>query len=483
MLFVKLNGSEISESVNWPSLSLTSVLTKEVDRFEFRIKNTPTKTIPVVGDEIELLEGSVIGSADKLFGGVVVEQNAIVIGGRLQGYDIRCKDWSYLLDRKLVIRSYAAPTGGAATYNPSTIAQDIIDDFTTGFTTTNIQTAVFNIVSIKFNYEPVTRALTLLSQQIGWDWYVDPNKDIHFFAEETASSPFNLTDENGLYEWATLEVNTNVMNLKNTVIVRGGSYKKTIVEADAVDSYKATTGQKTFSLAYQYSDLTVELNGVVQSIGTDQQTDPGTVDVLYNFTEKFITFTSALASGDSVVIYGDALIPIIARVRDQISIDTYGVFEQAIIDKSITSIGEAQSRARAELIKYSASTHEARFKTEETGLRVGQTIRVQSTVRGIDRNFKIIRIIGKPHGYDRMIYEVFLLASGQVTFTDIMVDLLGRDKKNVEIADNEVLEAIESFNETLQFAEVLGTPTTSTGPYEWGAGGSPQLYWGLGTWA
>lgn len=474
MLTLKINTIDRSSSVDWSSLSWVSILTKEVDRFEFNIKKTSAKTIPALGDTIELLEDGL-----KLFGGILVERNEKIIGGILIGYDCRAKDWSAKLDGKLVVKSYANQTADA-------IVQNIIITYTTGFTVVNVKPSV-SVGSIKFNYEQVSRALTQLADQINWDWYVDPDKDIHFFDEETATAPFNLDDTSGNYEWATLEINNTILNLKNYVFVRGGEYKKTISEANSVDSYLGDGTKKTFQLAYKYDNITVKKGGVVQTIGTDQQTDPATVDLLYNFNEKFIKFTAAPANAATVVIFGDAFIPIIAAVRDQGSIATYGEFQQAKIDKSIASVSEAQSRAKTELKKYSESTFEARFKTTKTGLRVGQQIQVGSVIRGFPtKKFKINRINGKARGNDHMEYEVFLIASGEITFTDIMVGLLSKDNKNITIATNEVLQRLEVFSEGITLADAL-TSYKRTPPYTWGAGGandpvSPRG-WSFFTWS
>jgi hypothetical protein len=178
---------------------------------------------------------------------------------------------------------------------------------------------------------------------------------------------------------------------------------------------------------------------------------------------------------------GDANIPIIASVRDQISVATYGEFQQAIIDKSIQSVAEAQSRAKAELKKYSSNVNEGRFKTTKTGLKTGQSITITSAIRNIDKQFKITRIVGKARGSDHMEYEIFLLASGQVTFTDIMVELLTKDKKNIDIAQNEVLQILESFFESVEMGEVV-TITGASRPYTWGLGGANDARFNFATW-
>ena len=209
-LQLKINGTDRSDSIDWTSLQLVMVLSKEVDRLDFDIKYSSAKTVPALNDVVEVLEDGL-----KLFGGLVVERNEKMLGGLLKGYEIKCKDYSHKLDGKLVTKNYSNQTARA-------IVLDIMSTFTTGFTTSNVKSQTPNVGSIKFNYEQVSRSLTQLADQIGWDWYVDPDKDIHFFDEETAVAPFTLSDTGGTYEWKTLEINQQVVNLKNHVFVRGG---------------------------------------------------------------------------------------------------------------------------------------------------------------------------------------------------------------------------------------------------------------------
>ena len=79
-----------------------------------------------------------------------------------------------------------------------------------------------------------------------------------------------------------------------------------------------------------------------------------------------------------------------------------------------------------------------------------------------------------------MEYTVYLIASGQVSFTDIMVDLLSKDKKNITIAINEVLQRLEVFAEEMTSSDAI-TANKTTGPYKWGPDAN-ALKWGLGTW-
>ena len=469
-LVLKIAGVDKSSSINWPSLAKTEVLSKEVDQMEFVIRKTSgSKYIPTAGLEVTLEEDAV-----KIFGGVIVEIKEIVEAGILLSYYVRCKDYSHFLDRKLATKTYEGFQAGA-------IVTDLIATYTTGFTTVNVPVTTPVIETMRFNYEQITRALNKVSDTLGWDWYVDYDKDIHFFYADSALSPFVVTDTSDTMEWKSLEINQSILQLRNVVFVRGGEYKKTILEANAVDKYEAQTSQISFPLAYKYDNIVVKKNGVVQTVGIDNIDNLGTKDCLYNVQEKFITF-NPLTAGNTIVVYGDAYIPVIAQARDGVSIAAYGEYQTVVVDKNINSIDEALLRARIELIKYASSVSECTFRTRQTGLRVGQRITITlSTNRSVSKVLKINRINGKANSSGTMEYTVSVVSSGQITLHDIFIELLERDKQNIVISPDEVLQQLELLLDSFTATDSTPVVTTNSAPYTWATGGN-ELLWNKGTW-
>src|SRR3989344_62625 len=472
MLVLKINNTDRSSWIDWERLVKQEGLTKEVDSLEFVIRKTASKPIPGLGDDIVLEEDSV-----RIFGGTAVARQEYIVGGILFGYAIKCKDYTHDLDKKLVVKNYINQAARA-------IVLDIISSFTTGFTTANVAATTPTIDSIKFNYEQSSKAIQKVADLIGYDWYADYDKDIHFFDESTKTAPFEITDTGGKLEWRTLNFDRNILELKNSVFVRGGEYLSTIIEANAVDKYSADGTQRVFSNIYRYKNITVKVAGSSKTIGIDNITDPATVDCLYNFQEKAIKFRddNKPTAAQEVKIYGDAYIPLIAKVRDQISIASYGEYQHIIVDKTITSVSEAQTKAKAELNKWAEGSWAGSFKTVQTGLETGQQIRVNSAAFGLDKYFKINSIVGKARSSSQIEYQVFFIASGEYNFTDIMAALLGKDKQNIEVSDDEVLQRLETFPEPIIIAD-LPEAIKRTPPYKWGTPSSNDLVWNLSTWS
>lgn len=262
------------------------------------------------------------------------------------------------------------------------------------------------------------------------------------------------------------------------------------------DLYKTVAGTFVYPIAYPYDTsnivggtLSVELDGVPQSIGIDGQTDPGTVNVLYNGGSgggaqgggPFIKFTSDPGGGHVLEVFGNASIPIVAHVTNPESIVLYGEQQDSIVDKQITSVQEAQARAEAELIQFDHPVYDVKFTTLTPGLAIGQNIKLNSALFGVSNYPLIIRrleAIGRSP--TQLLFQVEALGSDNVTFMDIMTTLLQQSLAQNVSPDNTILQEVLSINEGITVTDTVAV-TSTTSPYKWGPS-SPQAKWGFSKW-
>ena len=100
------NAVDITKSVDWKTIDMVSVLTKETGSLRFNMRQGvgqtyPAKTIPQIGDTIELYDSTGI-----IFGGTCTEVEPI-ISGLLVTWQVTCVDWGYLLDGTMVKKNYS----------------------------------------------------------------------------------------------------------------------------------------------------------------------------------------------------------------------------------------------------------------------------------------------------------------------------------------------------------------------------------------
>jgi hypothetical protein len=406
--------NDITSIIEFDStFNIQSVLTKEKGQATFNIKAPKAPTLPAnmpqIGDEI-YINYTINGNKQLIFGGTVVTIEPIVQGGVLLLYQITAADWGFLLDSKVVKKNYAG-------MDPHDIVVDLVANFCpAGFTTNHVQVGNFLVSTIRFNYQQPSKCLEALAKQVGWDWYVDPNKDVHFyFAEgnvgassEITAAPIIIDDTSGDIEWPTLDVQIDITNMKNAVYVVGGTYAKDFVlspnpaatppQYAPVDVYTSVAGTFVYPLAYPYSidTMTITLGGIGQAIGSDQQTDPALVQVLYNDQGRFMRFTNDPGGGSKIVVQGEAQIPILAYVQDAASIATYGMLQDAIVDSTILSIQEAQERAQADIDMFGDPVYNVKFSTISplaNQLFIGQQITLNSVKFGVANKTLIIKQI------------------------------------------------------------------------------------------
>lgn len=489
-VYITCNSTDISSSIDWTSVDFVSVLTKEVSTLKFDVKigagqTYPAKTVPKLNDVIAMYD-----SSGKIFGGTVTETEA-TINGLMLTWVISCTDWSYLFDGTLVKKNYAM-------MDPHDIVLDIVTTFCAGkgFTTTGVQVGNFLVPSIKFNYQQPTKCLESLAKLIGWDWYIDPNKNIHFFLGDVTdallgdagAAPIVIDETSGEIEWNSLDVDQNLQNMKNSVFVIGGNYSKTFTAINTPDVYTTVGGTVVYALAYPYdkTTITVTVDGVSQSVGIDQQTDPSTVQVLYSDTNRFVKFTSDPGSGHTLKVFGKAHIPIVAHASDPVGIATFGEFQDVIVDAKITSVPEAQARAQAEILQFGHAVYDVKFNTLVPGCRIGQAIAVNLPKFGITNYPLLIKRIEAtvfvPGANGQLQYQVEAIGSDTVTFVDLMTTLLQQEASQTTIDNSTVIEDLIPLSESIPLADTL-TVTPHTEPYLWGPTAGNVVIWNLFTWS
>jgi len=493
-----LNGThDITSMCEFDStFNVQAVLTKEKGQFCWNIKVPAAPTLPanfpVIGDTI-YVNYTINENTVLIFGGTLVTSEPIVSGGVVLLYQMTAMDWGYALDAQVVKASYANE-------DPHDIVVSLMETFgPAGFTTNHVQVGNFQVSTIQFNYQQLSKALQALATQIGWDWYIDPNKDLHFyFAEGNAATsseiieaPIVIDDTTGDIEWPTLDVQIDITNMKNAVYVVGGTYQKDFVldpnpnatppQYSPIDVYKTDGVTLAYPLSYSYdeSSLTITLNGVGQSIGTAQVTDPSTVDVLYDDSGRFIQFTTTPSAGQTIVVQGEANVPILAYVTDQDSISTYGIREDAINDTKILSVQQAQERAQADIDMFGDPVYTVKFNTISpftNQLSIGQQITLNSAKFGVSNKLLIIKQINfVARTPTQLEAQVQCLGSGSVTYNDIMLQLLQQSLGSESTPASTVLQTLIPIDEEIEITDAV-TITGASRPYVWGPVAAPLQY-------
>jgi len=212
---VKIGGVDKTEYVDARTLSIRDELTSKVNSASFNFICNNIAVAPIPGEAVLIEEG-----AKKLFSGRILSKEESFLPPNLLKYPVECIDHTRDLDKKLMAESYKDQKAGD-------IYKHIIDKYTTGFTYTNVSNGP-TISEITFDYVQVSDALTKIADICGYEWYVDYDKDIHFFAKNTYPAPFQLDDNQADYK--DLIINTDISQLRNRIYIKSSGLKDTFGE-------------------------------------------------------------------------------------------------------------------------------------------------------------------------------------------------------------------------------------------------------------
>ena len=194
------------------SLQIESIIGQTVDSCEFTVYDANRDiTIP------DLIDITVTrtDTDEKIFAGIV----AHVVGsveGPFRTWQVSCQDYTVLLDRTLVLQNYVADyehvDADGTTYHGdkgiiiSAFERDALGPFglrqkseidVRGGTEVNpfVQEGLRSLSQQQFRYNTLREVLAQLSSYIGFDYYVDYEKRLHYFYREDRRARYFLTDE------------------------------------------------------------------------------------------------------------------------------------------------------------------------------------------------------------------------------------------------------------------------------------------------
>ena len=433
----------LSDKILVTSLRITDHINQQVDTASFTMTERPN-----VGKEVIISQDGNI-----IFGGVVVRVKTVTQGIRSL-FEVECRDYTHYLDRRLVNQRYTNQSVEA-------IIADLIDNNADEFTYTNVDCDTL-IDTITFNRIPVSNCIQQLAELVGFSWYVDYQKDIHFFAENSEVAPFSLSATGDKHIWESLTITEDISQIRNQVIVIGGQEPI----ATRTERYVADGQQRQFPLAYQYAsepDLTVD--SVPVELGLDFVDDETSHDAFWSYNPSYIRFRSDTfpAANDIVEVTGIPIKRVIVSVPNVTSIRENGVYEFKIEDPQITSRAAAIERAQVELQGYANGIEEGSFKTYEPGLHSGQTISID--VPQVTGDFIIQSVSMSMRTESDPIYSISIASTKTLGIIRFLQRLLV--SKEV-IQEGDTIEELLNFTDGMEMTDSVTIPARSTtGPYYW----------------
>lgn len=485
MIEVLIDSVDRTELITFGSLSITDKINQAADICSFNIKEYGDQTYrPVINDEVIVTIDSV-----RAYGGVIVQIDQNMLGDKTIIHNVKCKDYTQYLDRKLVTERYEDT-------NIRAIILDLVDRYADDFGFTadvNVYGDTFAVASISFNEIPLSACFNKLAKLTGYSWYVDYYQDVHFFKKNDELAPFNLTDTSNNFIYDSLSLSDDLSQIRNKVKIRGS-------EARGEERTKLWAGNgetDTFSTDHKFAEMpTVEVDGVPVTVGLDFINDDIDFDAMWNFQQKYIRFTAGNIPPEptgpdttNIAITGIPFLPIVVQIQDNASVAQYGVYEYVKSNDSLKTRDEALQFAQADLEAYADTIKEGDFQTYTAGLRSGQTISINSTIRGVNESFLIQSVkFSQVTPGTLGTYTVELATLRTISMVDILQSLLQIER--ISEGEDETLLNFFTMEDSFGFTDEIGTTitVTDTEDYVWeqadpGSDSYPNpIVWNKFTW-
>lgn len=469
-LSILVNGVERKTEIEFQSVRKQDNLNNSADIFEFESTYHAGQTWrPVVNQEVQFFINSI-----KEFGGVIVEIEEMYDGPGILRYRAVAKDYSHHFDRLLVTERFENMT-------VQDIVLELLVKYAPTFTGLGVEGALIDVEAATFDRMPLTDVINQLASQNNYSWYIDYDKDLHFFDVNDELSPFNLTDTSANYIYDTLQFTTDFTQIRNRILFKGGDAETNV----RTETLSGTGTKEEFVLAYKYAELpTVEVGGTPQTVGIDNLDDEADFDCLWSYQQKYLKFSTGhipAAGTDNIEVTGIPLLPLNVRVSDSTSIAAYGPFEYFKEEQRVSKKEDLLVFANAELQAYKDPLREGSFETQVQGLRSGQTINVNSALRGINEDFLIQSVETTLLSQDSAVYRVELATLKTLRLTQLFQSLFR--KKNVDIDSLESLFSFLQYTDTFSITDSHTIDVLSSPPYRYGPTGMATAgTWNKSTW-
>lgn len=418
---------------------------------------------PLLGEEVVLTWNGV-----RIFAGTINNKDEQFLAEHQalrRTINITCTDWNQILDRRTAVKAYENTFAGA-------IVRDLIRTHLAveGITEGTIQDGL-QLTRANWNHEPIATILDELSTDVGFFWFVDYDKRLHFFSREHASAPFSIDEVNSAVRRARVRESRN--NYRNTQILKGWKEVTNLL----TERFTGDGEQTTFPLSFPiYQVPTITRNGQPQTVGIrgvetgrqwywskdqneinqDQTTiGDGADPKLGEVNPAEVLEVTYIGTYSGITYQQDA-----AGVQARKAIEGgSGIYEAVDVDASLEGGEVVITRGAGMLRRYDLDA-ELSFETDVDGLDIGQLVTVDFPTLGLPNTEMLITSVRMTQvTNERRRYRISC-TTGEVKneFKEFWMKFSQTGQK-VGVREGEIVEYPVPLNDAVSLADLLTQPT------------------------
>lgn len=365
------------------TLQIESALSYAVDTCRFAVHGdrVPWGTEVIVEDD----------DHGRLFGGICMapDLKGETPGREVQTWQIDCDDYTALLDQRLVTEVYE-------NRKAHLIFLDLAAKYALGFGVSGVAADSPVIEYLPLLDKPLTEAFKMLCEYVGFQWFPDYHRQLHFYSLTDATpGPMQLREDNGVGDFDKLKYTVDIRGMKNRVIVRGGN----MLSEFYTYTIKADGVARQWVLPHQPHETSVRVNDIPVSLAVENLDEEGSAAYLMNYQQGYIRAseqTPTLPSGAVISFMYRFEVPVIVQVDDleaQAAVAQVmggdGVLETTLTDTALVTVEAARAAGLALLRKIGNPRTYLEFDTYTMGWGPGQVVTVDLPSRGITGDFLV----------------------------------------------------------------------------------------------
>lgn len=256
-LEVLINGVDYACTLFRNSMMIREAMQVNGSSLTGKIQIAAPLTVPQGGNHIKVLRDNVLE-----FAGRIVSIESERPGNAVQ-YVIECVDYTPDFDAQLIAETFEEPTIGD-------LIRVIVGFVGRGFTSNNVVNGPDTSQPLEAELETPSSLVTKLAESVEHQWYIDYERDLHFFYIRERPAPVTSIDfDTNLTDASDLEVTEDVSQVKNVIYLTGAQ-----VESPRFDSigWEVHGDQTFFPLNYQPISIpktTVTVNNAPVTLGLD----------------------------------------------------------------------------------------------------------------------------------------------------------------------------------------------------------------------
>ncbi len=466
---VEIDGAEISLAKN--SL-LVELRIEERSTAEFAVVDLLGTASYQKGQPVEVYDTD----NNLIFGGVIdsPETGLIAPSGELL-HPMRCADWHYLADKRLVAESYEDKTCGF-------IVDDIYDKYLAdeGVTIGNIELGATLIEAI-FNYVNVATAFDALAEKAAKIWFIDENKALYFQDRDVTAAPWTATGAD--FKKRSTRLSGSNPLYRNRQYIRGGRGTTDL----QTETFTGNGVIVAFTVGFPIVKVpTVTVNAVGQTVGIKGLDD--TKDCYWNKGDATITFDAGSIPGAVAVViayYGQfdilTLVENVGQIASQLAIEGVGTgYNDDISDEPTLNDTDASfDSGLAKLARFGVLRSSLYFETVRTGLKPGQLLTVDFSPFNLSGAEMLVEAVKIWFVGNQVTYGVTVIQGAELgswaRFFKALANIKGELIDHLNVGAEQVLVILMASDETWEWDEdvdvtvnactlVNGTVCGGTGP-------------------